>query len=87
MAEREEYDEYPSVSAVTANASTLVAHATLPTAQKPVSNRERTLFVQMLPTRVQVKLNQPFGKDNIVQCFASEACLRHVYYRYTSWAI
>ena len=28
--------------------------------------------------RIRVKLDQPFGKDNLSQCFRSEACLRHL---------
>lgn len=37
-----------------------------------------TEFVRdLLPSKVQVQLNQPFGKDNLHQCFASEATLDH----------
>ena len=49
-----------------------------PTVGNTVAKLERELFVKSLPTRVQVKLDQKFGKDNIVQSFKSEACLRHV---------
>jgi hypothetical protein len=50
----------------------------LPTVQTLVTACEREAFVTTLPTRLQAKLNQPFGKDNIVQCFSSEASLRHI---------
>ena len=49
-----------------------------PTVQASTTHREREAFVATLPTRVQAKLNQPFGKDNLAQCFSSEASLRHV---------
>jgi hypothetical protein len=31
-----------------------------------------------LPSSVQLKLDQPFGKENLSQCFKSEACWNHV---------
>jgi anti-sigma factor RsiW len=78
-------DEFPRVSLVTvqsaanaASSSTTSIAAMLPTVHASVTARERETFVATLPTRVQTKLNQPFGKDNIVQCFMSEASLRHV---------
>ena len=49
-----------------------------PTLRNTVARAERESFVQRLPTRVQVKLDQQFGKDNNAQCFKSEASLRHV---------
>jgi hypothetical protein len=48
------------------------------TASNTASQREREAFVATLPTSVQLKLNQPFGKDNLVQCFKAETCFRHV---------
>ena len=72
-----EYDDFPRESAVTVFAAKQ-AGVVLPTVQIRVSARERAEFLATLPTRVQLKLNQPFGKDNIVQCFKSEACLRLV---------
>ena len=73
----EEYDDFPRESAVTVFAAKQVG-VVLPTVQTRVSARERAEFLATLPTRVQLKLNQPFGKDNLVQCFKSEACLRLV---------
>ena len=73
----EEYDDFPRESAVTLFAAQQ-AGVILPSVQSRVSASERAIFLATLPTRVQVKLNQPFGKDNIVQCFQSEACLRLV---------
>lgn len=43
-----------------------------------VSKKEREAFVAALPTKVQTMLNQPFGKENLTQCYKSEACLRLV---------
>jgi hypothetical protein len=43
-----------------------------------VSRQERETFAASLPSPVQLKLSQPFGKDNNLQCFKSEACLSHV---------
>ena len=85
--DEEDYDDFPTVSLVTALSAISQTRLipgpaglvkAVPTKQKPVSVSEREAFVLTLPTRVQVKLNQPFGKDNLVQCFQSEACLRHV---------
>ena len=77
--------EFPRMSLVTAQSTTTAASSSatcialvLPTVQASVTAREREAFVATLPTRVRTKLNQPFGKDNIVQCFMSEASLRHV---------
>lgn len=64
----EEYDDFPRESAVTLFAAQQ-AGVILPSVQSRVSASERAIFLATLPTRVQVKLNQPFGKDNIVQCF------------------
>ena len=85
------YDEFPRVSLVTTAQSAAALPASryppdvaqaaswlIPTVQTSITAREREAFVTTLPTRVQAKLNQPFGKDNIVQCFMSEACLRLV---------
>jgi hypothetical protein len=89
FADNHDYNESPCVSLVTAAARQLVAAPSprptpddgitriasmLPTVQALITTREREAFVTTLPTRVQAKLNQPFGKDNLVQCFASEAC-------------
>ena len=85
---QQEYNEFPRVSLVTAQLTASIPTSwsspapritsALPTVQASITAREREAFVATLPTRVQVKLNQPFGKDNLVQCFSSEACLRHV---------
>ena len=49
-----------------------------PTVGNTVAKSELENFRCSLPTRVQVKLDQKFGKDCIAQSFKSEACLRHV---------
>ena len=49
-----------------------------PTVGNTVAKSERDKFIRNLPVRVQVKLDQKFGKDRIAQSFKSEACLRHV---------
>ena len=43
-----------------------------------MSKKAREDFLLTLPTNVQTKLNQKFGKENLKQCFKSEACLRLV---------
>jgi hypothetical protein len=82
-----EHNDVPRVSLVTAqfaaaatsmSSPALQILSALPTIQASITARERETFVATLPTRVQVKLNQPFGKDNLVQCFLSEASLRHI---------
>lgn len=52
----------------------------LPVMPRPTVMRkfEREAWVKRTPTRVQQLLDQPFGKENLSQCFRSEACLRHV---------
>ena len=87
--EAQPYDDCPRLSLVTAQTAGALASdwsspdirgvaSPLPTVQASMTAREREAFVAALPTRVQAKLNQPFGKDNLVQCFSSEACLRLV---------
>jgi hypothetical protein len=44
-----------------------------------ITKREREFFVtKILPSRVREKLDQKYGKDNLRQCFKSQACLRLV---------
>jgi hypothetical protein len=51
----------------------------LPTVNNSVGRVAREAFVTtMLSPRVQALLNQKFGKENLNQCFAAEACFRHV---------
>ena len=73
-------NEYPKWLVVTAtyDQRELGTYRVPPTVGNTVAKIERELFVQSLPTRVQVKLDQKFGKDNTVQSFKLEACLRHV---------
>ena len=73
-------DTYPRMSVITAAhiQQRTGQYRALPSVKNNVAKREREEFVQSLPTRVQVKLDQKFGKDNIVQCFKAKACLRHV---------
>ena len=49
------------------------------TAVLSTSRAQREKFVrEQLPTRVQVMLDQPFGKDCLTQSFTTEACFRLV---------
>ena len=52
--------------------------APLPTLNNSVTRKAREAFATTLSPRVQAMLNQKFGKENLTQCFKSEACLRHV---------
>ena len=70
-------NEYPRFSAITATQDS-GADILSGTNHNSSTRQERTNFVESLPTRVQVKLNQPFGNDNLTQCFKAEACFRHV---------
>jgi hypothetical protein len=49
-----------------------------PTVGNTVAKNEPENFICSLPIRVQVKLDQKFGKNRIAQSFKSEACLRQV---------
>jgi hypothetical protein len=51
----------------------------VPTLANTVNRREREFFVENnLPSRIRAMLDQPFGKENLEQCFSAEPCLRHV---------
>ena len=71
---------YPRESAITATRSQQESgkYSVTPTVGNTVAKNEREKFLRSLPTRVQVKLEQKFGKDRAAQSFKSEACLRHV---------
>jgi hypothetical protein len=78
--ETEKETAYPRESVITAarNQRESGIYSVPPTVGNTVAKGERENFIRSLPTRVQVKLDQKFGKDRIAQCFKSEACLRHV---------
>jgi len=40
--------------------------------------KERQQMMNLLPTAVQLKLNQPFGKDDLRHSFTNEATFRHI---------
>ena len=73
-------NEFPRMSMITGAHDHQLSgtYSTLPTVRNTVAKREREEFVRSLPTRVRVKLDQKFGKENRNQCFVSAACLRHV---------
>lgn len=51
----------------------------LPSPEESLATKnEREAFLRRQPSRVQTMINQPFGKENIVQCFKAAARLRHV---------
>lgn len=53
----------------------------LPTLNESFNKSKREAFARTLDRyddRILAKLNQPFGKDNLVQCFYAEPRLRHV---------
>ena len=68
---------YPRYSSVTATCGSPAGRLS-GRGENTSTRKERDIFVASLPTRVQVKLKQPFGKDNLTQCFKSQACSRHV---------
>jgi hypothetical protein len=51
----------------------------IPPLQEGYTRAERESFVasSAVSDRVRAMLNEPYGKDNLVQCFQSEAALRH----------
>jgi hypothetical protein len=68
---------YPRESEVTLRAANNTNQQVLGSTQNYVSRKEREAFVQSkLSPRVQALLNQPFGKENLTQCFKSAAALR-----------
>lgn len=75
-------DLYPMLSAVlpTLDADELSSPKPhrLPTLRNTVGKQAREKFALTLSDRVQTVLNQPFGKENIVQSFVAEASLRHI---------
>ena len=76
-------EECPRLSLVTARLAAQQGRnhqIILPTVKNSTTARERETFVVSLPTRVQVKLDQQFGKEikSRSQCFKSQANLRHI---------
>ena len=70
-AENSTVNAYPRHSSVTATRGSPAGRLS-GTGKNTSTRKERDTFVASLPTRVQVKLNQPFGKDNLTQCFKSQ---------------
>ena len=55
--------------------------ARLPTVREAFTQAAQRKFKHVLDEldpRIRAKLEQPFGKDNLTQCFRSEASLRHI---------
>jgi hypothetical protein len=74
-------DHYPLPPREKACAQGLPPLDALPTLNDTFSKRAQEKFLLKLDEiddRIRVKLDQPFGKDNLNQCFCSEARLRHV---------
>ena len=71
--------ECPRFSLVTARVDR-GNNTVLPTVRNTTTAREREAFTASLPTRVQVKLDQKFGKEinSRSQCFKSQANVRHI---------
>ena len=63
-AENSTVNAYPRHSSVTATRGSPAGRLS-GTGKNTSTRKERDTFVASLPTRVQVKLNQPFGKDNL----------------------
>jgi len=72
--------KYPRHSAVVPSPSTLMAQSseTLPPVKLTLSKQDREQFLQGVSPRIPALVNQPFGKENLLQCFKSEARFSHV---------
>jgi len=72
--------KYPRHSGVAPLPSTLMAQSpeTLPPVKLTLSKQDREQFLQGASPRIQALVNQPFGKENLLQCFKSEARFSHV---------
>ena len=68
----------PLVSTATTQDPILEKTPTLRETFTKASQRQFRQELYTLCPRVQAKLEQPFGKDNLRQCFRAEASLRHV---------
>ena len=68
----------PLVSTATTQDPILEKTPTLRETFTKASQRQFRQELYALCPRVQAKLEQPFGKDNLRQCFRAEASLRHV---------
>jgi len=47
-------------------------------ARLTLRKQDRETFLESVSPRVQALVNQPFGKENLLQCFKSEAHFSHV---------
>jgi len=72
--------KYPRHSAVVPSPLTLMAQSseTLPPVKLTLSKQDREQFWQGASPRIQALVNQLFGKENLLQCFKSEARFSHV---------
>jgi hypothetical protein len=73
MVRRRASEHYPTASLVTPP-----SQATLRTVFTQDAQRRFKATLGVLDPRVLAKLEQPFGKENLSQCFRAEAALRHV---------
>ena len=73
LVQRRAEERYPLRSLVVPGPNTTLRNAFTHDAQQ----RFRSTLARLDP-RIVAKLNQPFGKENLRQCFRAEAALRHV---------
>jgi hypothetical protein len=70
-----DFQELPRISEINKQHS----GGTVPTVTNTITKKEREHFVTTrLPNKIRVMLDQPFGKDNLSQCFSAETTFRHV---------
>jgi len=72
--------KYPRHSAVVPTPPTLGAQSSGPASpvKLTLSKQDREKFLQGVSPQIQALVNQPFGKENMLQCFKSEARFSHV---------
>ena len=71
-------EHYPLRSAVALPDPVSTRPPTVREAFTQAAQRKFKHTLDVLDPRIRAKLEQPFGKDNLTQCFRSEASLRHV---------
>ena len=79
--------EFPLQSALVLAGGPTGSLSHLPTIRASFNTAAREAFALSLDAvdpRIRAKLDQPFGKDNLNQCFSAEPRLRHVLLRFKS---
>ena len=71
-------EHYPLRSAVVLPDPVSTRLPTIREAFTQAAQRKFKATLDELDPRIRAKLEQPFGKDNLTQCFRSEASLRHI---------